>query len=161
MYNKTQLEERSIDELRAIAKAMKITKTTRMTAQEIIYKILDYQAEETSRPADAPKAAAPARKPRARLKPKPVAESNTNKENGVRTDEVVYLTADEEDNYIVAQANEPLDEGNHFLNKRVKVRYQDQILEMDKDKVDLMDVSPNKVLIFKNQKDLNNWLNAI
>lgn len=86
MYNKTQLEERSIDELRAIAKAMKITKTTRMTAQEIIYKILDYQAGEASRPADAPKAAAPARKPRARLKPKPIAESNTNKENGVRTD---------------------------------------------------------------------------
>ena len=80
------MEERSIDELRAIAKAMKITKTTRMTAQEIIYKILDYQAGEASRPADAPKAAAPARKPRARLKPKPIAESNTNKENGVRTD---------------------------------------------------------------------------
>lgn len=57
-----------------------------MTAQEIIYKILDYQAGEASRPADAPKAAAPARRPRTRLKPKPVAESNTNKENGVRTD---------------------------------------------------------------------------
>lgn len=68
------------------------------------------------------------------------------KENGVITDEVVYLTADEEDNYIVAQANEPLDEGNHFLNKRVKVRYQDQILEMDKDKVDLMDVSPKQLV---------------
>lgn len=68
------------------------------------------------------------------------------KENGVITDEVVYLTADEEDNYIVAQANEPLDEENHFLNKRVKVRYQDQILEMDKDKVDLMDVSPKQLV---------------
>ena len=68
------------------------------------------------------------------------------KEKGIVTDEVVYLTADEEDKYIVAQANEPLDEENHFLNKRVKVRHQDEILEIEKDKVDLMDVSPKQLV---------------
>ena len=68
------------------------------------------------------------------------------KKTGVITDEVLYLTADEEDNYIVAQANEPLDDKNRFLNKRVKVRHQDQIIEIDKAQVDLMDVSPKQLV---------------
>ncbi len=69
-----------------------------------------------------------------------------NKETGVVTDEVIYLTADEEDKYIVAQANEPLDEENKFVRKRVKVRHQDEIIEIEKEKVDLMDVSPKQLV---------------
>ena len=68
------------------------------------------------------------------------------KETGKITDDVVYLTADEEDKYIVAQANEPLDEENRFINKRVKVRHQDEIIEIEKEKVDLMDVSPRQLV---------------
>jgi DNA-directed RNA polymerase subunit beta len=68
------------------------------------------------------------------------------KENGKVTDEVIYITADEEDKYIVAQANEPLDEENRFINKRVKIRHQDEIVEIEKDKVDLMDVSPRQLV---------------
>lgn len=80
MYSKSQLEERSIDELKAIAKAMNITKMSRLTAQEIIYKILDYQAgEEAAKDATAPQPAQPKRQ-RTRLKPKPIAESNVKKE---------------------------------------------------------------------------------
>ena len=56
------------------------------------------------------------------------------------------MTADEEDKYIVAQANEPLDEENRFINKRVKVRHQDEIIEIEKEKVDLMDVSPRQLV---------------
>ena len=67
------------------------------------------------------------------------------KETGKITDEVVYLTAEDEDRYVVAQANEPLDEENRFLNKRVKVRHQDEIFEIEKEKVDLMDVSPKQL----------------
>ena len=65
--------------------------------------------------------------------------------NPVVTDEVVYLTADEEDNYIVAQANEPLDEEGHFINSNVSGRYRDETSEFQKKKVDLMDVSPRMV----------------
>ena len=68
------------------------------------------------------------------------------KETGKITDEVVYLTAEDEDRYVVAQANEPLDEENGFLNKRVKVRHQDEIFEIEKEKVDLMDVSPKQLV---------------
>ena len=68
------------------------------------------------------------------------------KETGKITDEVVYLTAEDEDRYVVAQANEPLDEENRFLNKRVKVRHQDEIFEIEKEKVDLMDVSPKQLV---------------
>ena len=68
------------------------------------------------------------------------------KETGKVTDEVVYLTAEDEDRYVVAQANEPLDEENRFLNKRVKVRHQDEIFEIEKEKVDLMDVSPKQLV---------------
>lgn len=68
------------------------------------------------------------------------------KETGKVTDDVVYITADEEDKYIVAQANEPLDEENRFLHKRVKIRHQDEIIEIEKEKVDLMDVSPKQLV---------------
>ncbi|MDO4282660.1 MAG: DNA-directed RNA polymerase subunit beta [Clostridia bacterium] len=68
------------------------------------------------------------------------------KETGIVKDEVVYLTADEEDKYIVAQANEPLDEENKFVRKRVKVRHQNEIVEIEREKVDLMDVSPKQLV---------------
>ena len=68
------------------------------------------------------------------------------KERGVVTDKVVYLTADVEDNYIIAQANEPLDDEGHFKNKRVIVRDQNDIVEVDSSTVDLMDVSPKMVV---------------
>ncbi len=68
------------------------------------------------------------------------------KEKGIVTREVVYLTADLEDDYIVAQGNEPLDEEGHFFNKRVLVRDKTEIIEVDNDQVDLMDVSPKMVV---------------
>ena len=61
-------------------------------------------------------------------------------------DDVVYMTADVEDNYIVAQANEPLDEEGHFVNKMVNVRVRDAIKEVEREKVDFMDVSPKMVV---------------
>ncbi len=68
------------------------------------------------------------------------------KENGIVTKEVVYLTADMEDDFIVAQGNEPLDDEGHFINKRVLVRDKTEIVEVDNDQVDLMDVSPKMVV---------------
>ena len=68
------------------------------------------------------------------------------KETGVVTDEVVYMTADMEDNYVVAQANEPLTEDNKFKNNRVNVRYRDEITTASASRVDFMDVSPKMVL---------------
>ncbi len=65
--------------------------------------------------------------------------------NPVVTDEVVYLTADEEDNYIVAQANEALDEEGHFVRNNVSGRFREETSEFEKRKVDLMDVSPKMV----------------
>ena len=65
--------------------------------------------------------------------------------NPVVTDEVVYMTADEEDQYIVAQASEPLDEENHFVNKNVAGRFREEISVYPKRKVDFMDVSPRMV----------------
>ncbi len=65
--------------------------------------------------------------------------------NPVVTDEVVYMTADEEDNYIVAQANEPLDEEGHFVKNNVSGRFKDETSEFPKANVDLMDVSPKMV----------------
>ncbi len=62
------------------------------------------------------------------------------------TDEVVYMTADEEDKYIVAQANEPLDENGYFLGERVTARAKDDVLSISPDRVDLMDVSPKQVV---------------
>ena len=61
------------------------------------------------------------------------------------TDEVVYLTADEEDNFVVAQANTPLDEEGHFVNSNVAGRYREETSEFQKKNVDLMDVSPKMV----------------
>ena len=68
------------------------------------------------------------------------------KEKGVVTDEIVYMTADTEDEYIVAQANEPLDEEGHFLDKKVSARYRDEILEVPADRIDYMDVSPRQLV---------------
>ena len=65
---------------------------------------------------------------------------------GVVTDEIEYLTADKEDQYVIAQANEPLDEESRFVNSRVVIRYQDEILEVENTRVDYMDVSP-KMLV--------------
>ena len=68
------------------------------------------------------------------------------KEKGIVTREVEYMTADTEDNYIVAQANEPLDEEGHFINKKVTARHRAEIIEIDASKVDYMDVSPKMVV---------------
>ena len=66
-------------------------------------------------------------------------------ENPRVTDEVVYMTADEEDNYHVAQANTPLDEEGHFVHKNVSGRYREETQEYEKNKFDYMDVSPKMV----------------
>ena len=68
------------------------------------------------------------------------------KETGVVTDHVDYLTADEEDRYVVAQANEPLDEEGRFKNERVGCRYKELITEMPREKIDYMDVSPKQLV---------------
>ena len=65
--------------------------------------------------------------------------------NPVVTDEVVYLTADEEDNFIVAQANTPLDEEGHFIRNNVSGRFREETSEFQKKSIDLMDVSPKMV----------------
>ena len=65
--------------------------------------------------------------------------------NPVVTDDVVYLTADEEDNFTVAQANEPLDAEGHFVHNNVSGRYRDETSEFAKKNIDLMDVSPRMV----------------
>ena len=68
------------------------------------------------------------------------------KENGRVTEEIVYMSADEEDNYVIAQANAPLDEDGYFVNPKVNVRYADEILEVPISQVDYMDVSPKQVV---------------
>ncbi len=68
------------------------------------------------------------------------------KDTGVVTTHVDYLTADEEDKYIVAQANEPLDEEGKFVNERVGCRHQNDITEMPREKMDYMDVSPKQLV---------------
>lgn len=65
---------------------------------------------------------------------------------GVVTDEIVYMTADEEDNYVVAQANAELNEDGTFAADNVYVRYKDEILTLPKERVDYMDVSPKQVV---------------
>ena len=62
------------------------------------------------------------------------------------TDEVIYMTADEEDNYIIAQATEPMDKNGRFTNKKIKVRYLDEIIEVEPDRVDFIDVSPKQLV---------------
>ena len=66
-------------------------------------------------------------------------------ENPVVTDEVIYLTADEEDNFVVAQANEPINPDGTFQNAHIAGRYREETAEFDKNRVDLMDVSPKMV----------------
>lgn len=68
------------------------------------------------------------------------------KESGVVLDEVTYMTADVEDNFKVAQANEPLDEEGHFLSKKVTVRYRDEFMEVEANEADYMDVSPRMMV---------------
>ena len=68
------------------------------------------------------------------------------KATGRVLDEVVYLTADEEDEFIVAQANEPLDDEGHFINAKVNARFRDGFLETEAARADLMDVSPKMVV---------------
>ena len=66
-------------------------------------------------------------------------------QNPVVTDEVVYLTADEEDNFVVAQANEPLDDEGHFIHKNISGRFREETSEFQRKNIDLMDVSPKMV----------------
>ncbi|HKM38638.1 MAG TPA: DNA-directed RNA polymerase subunit beta [bacterium] len=68
------------------------------------------------------------------------------KKTGLVTKEIVYMTADEEDEYVVAQANEPLTEEGRFVNNKVTVRFANQIVEVPADQVDFMDVSPKQLV---------------
>ena len=68
------------------------------------------------------------------------------KETGIVTDHVDYMTADIEDNFIVAQANEPLDEEGRFVNKKIVGRHRDEFVEVERSKADYMDVSPKMVV---------------
>ena len=68
------------------------------------------------------------------------------KENLRVTDEVVYMSADEEDEYNIAQANEPIDEDGRFIGKKIVCRYLDQFLQLDPEQVDYMDVSPKQLV---------------
>ncbi|HBT46515.1 MAG TPA: DNA-directed RNA polymerase subunit beta [Peptococcaceae bacterium] len=68
------------------------------------------------------------------------------KEKGIVTDEVIYLSADEEDQYIIAQANTPVDEQGRFLEPRVTARHRGEIVVVPADRVDLMDVSPKQMV---------------
>ena len=68
------------------------------------------------------------------------------KEQGLVTKEIVYMTADEEDEYVIAQANEPLTEEGRFVNSKVTVRFGDRIVEVSNDQVDFMDVSPKQLV---------------
>lgn len=68
------------------------------------------------------------------------------KETGCVTDEIVYMTADMEDEFVVAQANEPLDSEGRFLDKKVSARYRDEILEVSANRIDYMDVSPRQLV---------------
>ena len=68
------------------------------------------------------------------------------KATGVVTDQIDYMTADEEDKYIIAQANEPLDENGRFVRPRVTVRRRDEIIEVEAERVDYVDVSPRQLI---------------
>ncbi|MEG2287230.1 MAG: DNA-directed RNA polymerase subunit beta, partial [Ruthenibacterium sp.] len=68
------------------------------------------------------------------------------KATGVVTNDVVYMTADTEDEFVVTQANEPLDEEGHLLRERVSCRWRDEILEVERERADFMDVSPKMVV---------------
>ena len=62
------------------------------------------------------------------------------------TDEVEYMSADVEDNYIIAQASEPMDDNGEFINDRIRVRYRNEIIEVEKDRVQYVDVSPKQLV---------------
>lgn len=62
------------------------------------------------------------------------------------TDIVEYMSADVEDNYIIAQASEPMDENGEFINDRIRVRYRNDIIEVDKNQVQYVDVSPKQLV---------------
>ncbi len=66
--------------------------------------------------------------------------------DGVVTDDIEYMAADEEDGYILATATEPLDENNRFVNPKTKVRYKAEILEVESNKIELVDVSPRQLV---------------
>jgi DNA-directed RNA polymerase subunit beta len=68
------------------------------------------------------------------------------KKAGIVTREVRYMTADEEDHYNIAQANEPLDQDGRFIDKKIVCRYLDKFIEVEPEKVDLMDVSPKQLV---------------
>ncbi len=67
-------------------------------------------------------------------------------DHGVATDEIRYMTADEEDLYVIAQANELLDENNHFVNDRILCRLRDEFIEVPANQVDMIDVSPKQLV---------------
>ena len=69
-----------------------------------------------------------------------------NKETQQVTNEVKYMTADEEDGYVIAQATEPMDKNGKFINKRIKVRYLDEVTDIEPEKVDYIDVSPKQLV---------------
>ena len=68
------------------------------------------------------------------------------KENGIVLEDIEYMTADVEDEFTIAQANEPLDEDGRFLDKKISARYRDEILEVEPSRIDYMDVSPKQVV---------------
>ncbi|MCX7714630.1 MAG: DNA-directed RNA polymerase subunit beta [Clostridia bacterium] len=68
------------------------------------------------------------------------------KETGIVTNEIVYMTADVEDDFVIAQANEPLDENGRFIDKKVSARFREQILEVPASEIDYMDVSPKQLV---------------
>ncbi len=68
------------------------------------------------------------------------------KATGVVLDQVDYMTADIEDQFIIAQATEPVDESNHLLHDRITCRHRNEIIEVDRDHVDYIDVSPKMMV---------------
>ncbi len=73
-------------------------------------------------------------------------QKKVDKETGRVTDEIVYMTADTEDEFVIAQANEPLDEEGRFIDKKVSARYRDEILEVPGSRIDYMDISPRQLV---------------
>ncbi|MBQ3078400.1 MAG: DNA-directed RNA polymerase subunit beta [Clostridia bacterium] len=68
------------------------------------------------------------------------------RESGIVTDEIIYMTADEEDQYVIAQANEPVDADGHLENEHITVRKREEIIEVDRTQVDFIDVSPRQLI---------------
>ena len=68
------------------------------------------------------------------------------KETGCLTDEITYMTADVEDEYTIAQATEPVDENNRFVNERITCRHRNETISVSRDRVDYVDVSPKMMV---------------